>query len=231
MIRTFGLLSVAIAAFCVSGCDLSKKTANTPATSPQLEGSVTEVAATVDKPKSEAEAAAKPPEIGGKGPAWEGLDGTDGKQHSLADLKENKAIAVVFTCNTCPVAVAYEDRLIKLANDYKDKGVAVVAINVNKSKGNDFDAMKHRAEEKSFPFAYLFDPTQQIARDYGATCTPHVFLLDQDRKLAYTGAIDDNMSADEVKQHHLQDAIDAVLAGKAPEVAKTKQVGCGIHYE
>jgi peroxiredoxin len=230
MIRAFGLLSVAVAALVSIGCDQAKKTATTPAAPPsQLAGNVTEVAANVEKPKTEAEA--KAPEVGGKGPAWENLAGTDDKKHSLADLKESKAVAIIFTCNTCPVAKAYEDRLIKLSNDYKDKGVAVVAINVNKDKSNDLDAMKRRAEEKSFPYAYLFDSTQQIARDYGATCTPHVFLLDQDRKVAYMGAIDDEMNADAVKHHHLQDAIDAVLAGKAPEVAKTKQTGCGIHYE
>ena len=158
----------------------------------------------------------KQKQVGDKGPAWKGLDGTDDKKHSLDDLKQSKAMAMVFTCNTCPVAVAYEDRLIKLSTDYKDKGVAIVAINVNKDTSNDLDAMKCLAEEKSFPFAYLFDPSsQQIARDYGATCTPHVFLLDQDRKVAYMGAkIDDEMNADAVKHHHLQDAIDAVLAGK-----------------
>lgn len=230
MIRAFGLLSVAVAALVAIGCDQTKKTATTPVAPPsQLAGNVTEVAANVEKPKTEAEA--KAPVVGDKGPAWEGLTGTDDKKHSLADLKESKAIAIVFTCNECPVAKAYEDRLIKLSSDYKDKGVAVVAINVNKDKRNSLDAMKRRAEEKNFPYAYLFDPTQQIARDYGATCTPHVFLLDQDRKVAYMGAIDDEMNADAVKHHHLQDAVDAVLAGKAPEVTKTLQTGCGIRYE
>lgn len=226
MIRAFGLLSVAVAALIASGCDQAKKSAATPS---PLNDNITQVAAITEKPKAEAEA--KAPEVGGKGPAWENLEGTDGKKHSLADLKESKAIAIIFTCNTCPVAVAYEDRLTKLTNDYKEKGVAVVAINVNKNKANDLDAMKRRAEEKNFPYAYLFDPSQQIARDYGATCTPHVFVLDQDRKVAYMGAIDDNMSAGEVKDHYLQAAIDAVLAGKAPKDTKTKQTGCGIHYE
>lgn len=169
--------------------------------------------------------------IGDSAPAWKDLAGTDDKQHSLKDLEKAKAVAVVFTCNTCPVAQAYEDRLNKLATDYKDKGVAIVAINVNKDPNNSLDAMKQRVEKKGLTYAYLFDPPQQIARDYGATCTPHAFLLDGKHKVVYMGAIDDDMNADSVKQHSLQDAIDAVLAGKEPTVAKTKQFGCGIHYE
>lgn len=169
--------------------------------------------------------------LGDAAPAWKDLAGTDDKQHSLKDLEKSKAVAVVFTCNTCPVAQAYEERLIKLANDYKDKGVAVVAINVNKDPSNSLDAMKQRSEKKGLSYTYLFDPSQQIARDFGATCTPHAFLLDGKRKVVYMGAIDDDMNADSVKQHNLQAAIDAVLAGKEPTVAKTKQFGCGIHYE
>jgi peroxiredoxin len=169
--------------------------------------------------------------IGDKAPTWEGLAGTDDKQHSLKDLEKSKAVAIVFTCNTCPVAVAYEDRLTKLASDYKDKGVSVVAICVNKDERNNLDAMKQRAEQKGLTYHYLTDPSQESARAYGATCTPHVFLLDKERKIAYAGAIDDNMNVDEVKQHSLQDAIDAVLDGKAPTVAETKQFGCGIRYE
>ena len=153
--------------------------------------------------------------VGDKAPAWKELTGTDDKQHSLKDLKKSKAVAVVFTCNTCPVAQAYEERLEKLANDYKEKGVEIVAINVNNDERNNLDAMKQRAEKKGFTYAYIADPSQKVGREFGAVCTPHVFLLDGDRKIAYIGAIDDNMKADSVKQHSLQDAIDAVLAGKA----------------
>jgi peroxiredoxin len=169
--------------------------------------------------------------IGDKAPSWEGLTGTDDKQHSLTDLEKSKAVAVIFTCNTCPVAQAYEDRLTKLATDYKDKGVSIVAICVNKDDRNSLDAMKERVEKKGLTYDYLTDPSQESARAFGATCTPHVFLLDKDRKIAYTGAIDDNMNEDSVKQHSLQDAIDAVLEGKTPAVTETKQVGCGIRYE
>jgi len=167
--------------------------------------------------------------IGDPAPSWSDLPGTDGEQHSTADLKQSKAIAVVFTCNKCPVAVAYEDRLIALANDYQDKGVAVVAINVNKTEN--LDEMKTRAEEKEFPFAYIFDDSQQIAKDYGATNTPHVFLVGKDSKIAYMGAIDDNQKTDKVTENWLRDAIDAVLAGNAPEKPETRQFGCSIKWK
>ncbi len=203
-----------------------------------VEPAAATIEAPLDKPAEAAAAAPadetadkKSAEIGDQGPAWENLAGTDDKQHSLKDLAEAKAVAVIFTCNTCPVAVAYEERMAELTNKYKDQGVVLVAINVNKDSHNDLAAMKERAEKQGFPYAYLFDPSQEIARAYGATVTPHAFLLDGARKIAYIGAIDDNQNVDAVAQHSLQDAIDAVLAGKPPTVATTKQFGCGIRYE
>jgi peroxiredoxin len=169
--------------------------------------------------------------VGDPAPAWAQLEGVDGKKHSLKDLRDAKAIAVVFTTNHCPVAVAYEDRLVELHNKYKDKGVALVAINVNNIEADRLPKMKERAEEKGFEFAYLYDPSQKIGRAFGATVTPHAFLLDGDRKLVYMGAVDDNQNSSEVSKHYLQDAIEAVLAGRAPEPATTKQFGCGIQYE
>jgi len=165
--------------------------------------------------------------IGDAAPKWEGLAGVDEQEHSLADLKGKKAVAVVFTCNNCPVAVAYEDRLKEFAKDYQERGVAVVAINVN--AGEDLAAMKERAKEKEFNFPYVYDESQETAKNYGATCTPHVFLLDKDRKVAYMGSIDDNL--DDPKEHFLRAAADAVLAGKAVEKNVTKQFGCGIKYK
>lgn len=170
-------------------------------------------------------------DIGAPGPKWSKLVGVDDKQHSLDDLKEAKAVVVVFTCNHCPVAVAYEDRLIQLTRDYQDKGVAVVAINVNNLEEDKLPAMKRRAQSKGFNFPYLYDPTQLIGRAYGATVTPHVFLLDGERKLAYKGAIDDNMNADKVTRHYLREALDAVLSGKSPSTPITQQRGCSIKYE
>jgi peroxiredoxin len=169
--------------------------------------------------------------IGDPAPQWTSIVGTDDKPHSLADYKDAKAVVVVFTCNHCPVAKAYQERLVALQKDYKPKGVQVIALCVNKNPGDDLDAMKKRAESAGFNFPYLYDPTQQAGRDYGATCTPHAFLLDKDRKLVYMGAIDDEMHADKVKKHHLRAALDALLDGKTPETPVTLQFGCGIRYE
>jgi peroxiredoxin len=178
---------------------------------------------TKEKPKAAA--------LGDAGPAWSKLEGVDDKAHSLADLKEAKAVLVVFTCNHCPVARAYEDRLSEIYRDYKDLGVELVAINVNNLEDDKLPAMKERAKEKEFKFQYLYDPSQEIGRGYGASVTPHAFILDGKRKVAYMVAIDDNIKADEAKSHYVRDALDAILAGKAPEPAKTKQFGCGIKYE
>jgi peroxiredoxin len=170
-------------------------------------------------------------DIGDAAPQWTGIVGTDDQPHSLADYKASKAVVVVFTCNHCPVAQAYQERLIALQKDYKDKGVQVIAINVNKIPADNFEAMKKRAESAGFNFPYLYDPTQKVGRDYGATCTPHVFVLNKDRKLAYKGAIDDNMHADKVEKHYVQAALDALLDGKTPKTAVTQQKGCSIKYE
>jgi hypothetical protein len=146
-------------------------------------------------------------------------------------LKDAEAVVVVFTCNHCPVAKAYEERLVKLDQDYKNKKVAIVAICLSNSEIDKLPAMKTRAEEKGFEFAYLHDPSQDIGRAFGALVTPHAFILDQDRKLAYQGAIDDSQNADKVTKHSVRDALDAILAGKAPAEAVTNQFGCGIGYE
>jgi peroxiredoxin len=181
--------------------------------------------------KKSADAEQKKLAVGDAAPAWNNLEGVDGKQHSLGEHAGAKAVVVIFTCNHCPVAVAYEDRLVELANDYKDKGVEVVAINVSNMEADKLPAMKERAEEKGIKFDYIYDPSQEIAREYSAAVTPHVFLLDGERNVAYIGAIDDNMDASKASKHFLRDAIDAVLAGSQPQTASTKPVGCGIRYE
>jgi peroxiredoxin len=140
-------------------------------------------------------------------------------------------VAVVFTCNKCPVAVDYEDRLIEYQNEYADKGVQVVAINVNNAEADKLPAMKVRAEEKGYTFPYLYDESQKSAREYGAEVTPHVFLLDTQRKVAYVGPVDDNPDVKQVTKAYLRDATEAVLAGKAPETTEVDPVGCGIQYE
>jgi len=169
--------------------------------------------------------------IGDKAPDWSRIIGVDDKRHSLSEYKRAKVIVTVFTCNHCPVAVAYEDRLVALQKDYKKKGVQVIAVNVNNIPADRLAKMKDRAKAKKFNFPYIYDKTQKIGRDYGAKVTPHVFVLDKNRKIAYMGAVDDNMSVKAVKVRFLREALDALLAGKAPPKTVTKQFGCSIKYE
>jgi peroxiredoxin len=134
-------------------------------------------------------------------------------------------------CNHCPVAQAYEQRLIKLANERRKQGVAFVAISVSDYEADNLEAMKKRATELKLPFAYLHDPTQQIGRKYGALWTPSVFLLDAKRRVVYMGSVDDSMYPEKVDRRFLKDAIDAVLAGKPVNIEETKPAGCPIDYE
>ena len=161
---------------------------------------------------------------GEKAPAVKGLVGVDGKECNLGDSKA-KVTVVCFTCNICPVAVAYEDRFIEFTKKYKDKGVEFVAINANK-KTEDLAAMKTRAEEKGFNFPYVFDKTGTSATEFGATKTPHIFVLDSNGVVKYVGAFDNDQKSP--TKHYVADAVDAVLSGKNPTVAQTKAVGCGI---
>ncbi len=170
-------------------------------------------------------------DIGQAAPSWSDLIGTDDKRHSLDEHRTAKAVVVVFTCNHCPVAKAYEDRLLTLHAKYRDKGVALVAISVSQLETDGLPEMKKRATAKKYGFSYLHDATQKIGHAYGAASTPQVFLLDEARKVAYMGKIDDSLHAEKVNEQFLADAIDAVLAGKRPEVTETKPTGCPIDYE
>ena len=169
--------------------------------------------------------------IGDPAPKFKGVIGIDDKKHSLSDFKDPKLVVLVFTCNHCQVASAYEKRLVALQDAYKTKGVQVVAVNVNNIEPARLDKMKQRAKDRKFNFPYLYDSSQKMGREYGATVTPHVFVLDQKRKVVYIGAIDDKMNADQVKKTFLRNAIDALLDGKKPPEAVTKQFGCSIKYE
>ena len=171
-------------------------------------------------------------EIGAAAPDFRDLPGVDGENHSLSDFAPAKALVLVFTCNHCPVAVANEERLIALQRDFASRGVQVVAINVNNLPEDKLEPMKQHAQEHGFNFPYLFDSSQASGRAYGATVTPHVFLLDGQRRVVYMGAIDDNaMEPEKVTKHYLRDAVEAVLAGKAPPQPETRQKGCGIRYD
>jgi len=163
------------------------------------------------------------------------LPGVDGKNHSLKELEDKKALVVIFSCNHCPYAQAYEGRIMEIQKDYSPKGVQVVSINSNedvKHPEDSFDNMVKRAKEKNFNFLYLRDESQQVARDYGATHTPHIFLFNQKHELSYTGKIDDNWEEPgKVKQQYLRAALDAVLAGKAPSEPETFAIGCTIKWK
>lgn len=159
------------------------------------------------------------------------LKGVDGKMHSLADEKKANGYIVIFTCNHCPYSVAYEDRIIELHNKYAKKGYPVIAINPNDpeiNKDDSFDKMKVRAKEKKFPFQYLFDEGQKVYPVYGATKTPHVYLLNKDKKVIYIGSIDDASEIKDVKVKYLENAIEANIAGKEISPNVTKAIGCGI---
>src|SRR5438093_401190 len=159
------------------------------------------------------------------------LVGVDGLNHALKDLAEAKILVLVFTCNHCPTAQYYEERLKQLVSDYKDKGVAVVAIMPNDPKSvrldelgwtdlsDSFDEMKIRAHDQNFNFPYLYDgDTEVVARAYGPVATPHVFVFDSGRKLRYVGAMDDSERVQQVTKHYVRDALDTLLLGREPEM-------------
>lgn len=160
------------------------------------------------------------------------LKNVNGDMISLSGMTDAKGYIVTFTCNTCPYAVDYEDRLIALHKKYAPMGYPVVAINPNDpevKEGDSFKAMQVRAEEKSFPFEYVFDDGQEVFPKYGATRTPHVFLLDKEMTVKYIGAIDDNHEDENlVKVKYVENAIGAMEAGNNPDPSFTKAVGCGI---
>lgn len=171
--------------------------------------------------------------IGDKAPDWKTLPDVDGKKISLNNLKKKNVVVLAFICNSCPYAVDYEDRLIAFAKKHsgKESKVALVAVNVNKVDEDLPARMKEKAEQKGFKFPYLFDETQQIAKDYGAGFTPEFFVLNKDRKVVYMGAMDDSPNADKVKHSYVEEAVTATLAGKLPEVRETVPIGCRIRIE
>jgi peroxiredoxin len=180
-------------------------------------------------------------EIGQSAPDFE-LPGVDGKTYGLDDFKAAKILVIIFTCNHCPTAQAYEDRIIELHKDYKDREVALVAISPNDPKavrldelgysdlGDSLDEMKIRAKDKGFTFPYLFDgQTQKTSMAYGVLATPHVFIFNKQRKLCYVGRVD-NSDIGEVTSHDARNAIDALLAGKPIAVSTTRVFGCSTKW-
>ncbi len=160
------------------------------------------------------------------------LKSTDGEMVSMKSYPDAKGYIIIFTCNHCPYAIAYEDRIIDLHNEWAQKGYPVIAINPNDPEvqpDDSFMKMKERAGEKNFPFKYVLDKGQKVYPKFGAERTPHVFLVDEDRILRYIGAIDNNYkSAEAADEHYVRDAISALEAGKDPNPAITKAIGCTI---
>lgn len=181
--------------------------------------------------------------IGASAPDFK-LPGVDGKTYTLASFKNANILVIIFTCNHCPTAQAYQDRIIKLTDDYKNKGVAVVAIMPNDpdaitpselnytDMGDTFEEMKIRSKEKHFNFPYLYDgATQKTAEAYGPVATPHVFIFDKQRKLRYEGRIDDvEKPTGTPKNYDTRNAIEALLNNKEVPVATTKVFGCSIKW-
>jgi peroxiredoxin len=180
--------------------------------------------------------------IGAAAPDFD-LPGVDGRTHSLKEYADARALVIVFTCNHCPTAQAYEDRLQKLHDDFAPKGAALVAISPNDPKAvrldelgytdlsDSLEEMKIRARERHFTFPYLYDgDTQAVSHLYGPTATPHVFVFDRARKLRFAGRVDDGENPAKVTVSDARNAIDAVLAGKPVPVEKTKVFGCSIKW-
>jgi peroxiredoxin len=160
------------------------------------------------------------------------LQNIDDSWITLSEYVGELGVIVIFTCNTCPYAQLYEDRIIGLHNRFSAKGYPVLAINPNdpvQKAGDSFDKMKSRSKEKRFPFPYVMDAEQTVYPKFGATNTPQVFLLDADLRLRYSGAIDDNpQNPEAVKVNYVENAIEALMINEEPNPAKTKAIGCGI---
>ncbi|MFK7933767.1 MAG: thioredoxin family protein [Saprospiraceae bacterium] len=170
-------------------------------------------------------------EVGDTAPDFK-LKNIDGKMVSLSDYPDAKGFVITFTCNTCPFAVMYEDRFVELHNKYAKRGYPVIAINPNDPEvkvGDNFAAMKARAKEKNFPFAYVLDEGQKVYPQFGATRTPHIYVLDANRTVQYIGALDDNaQDATQVTERYVENAIAKLVAGQKPDPAMTKAIGCTI---
>lgn len=166
------------------------------------------------------------------------LKNVDGKIISLSDFKDANGFIIAFTCNSCPIAQLYEQRIIDLHKEYAPQGYPVIAINPNdpvKQPGDSFEEMQKRAGEKNYPFPYLIDATQEITKTYGATNTPHMYVLQKDGDqyvVKYIGAIDNNPKEPEkATKKYINDALDALIEGREVPVEETKAVGCSIKWK
>lgn len=172
--------------------------------------------------------------IGGPAPNFQ-LLGVDGKEYSLETFKDKKVLVIIFSCNHCPYVQAYEGRMIQIQKNYVDKGAQFALINSNEDQNypeDSFEEMVKRAKIIGYPFPYLRDESQGVAKAYRATHTPHLFVFDQERYLRYTGKIDDNhQNPQAVQRHYLREALDALLSGKEVLEPSTHAIGCTIKWK
>ena len=171
--------------------------------------------------------------IGESAPDFRDLLGTDGRKYSLADFADVPTLVLVVSCNHCPYVQSYEDRMIAIQRDYRDRGVGFVAVNSNDDRDypeDNYENMIKRASEKGFNFPYLRDANHSLARALSAVCTPEIFAFDRDRRLVYHGRIDDSRDPAMVTTHDLRNALDAIVAGKKPQVTETRPFGCSIKW-
>jgi peroxiredoxin len=171
--------------------------------------------------------------LGTEAPQFD-LPGVDGKSHSLDSYADAEALVLVQSCNHCPYVQAWENRLSAITSEYGDRGVRVVAVNSNDTERypeDSFEEMRSRASARGFPFDYLYDESQALARELGSERTPEVFVYDRDRRLVYHGAIDDSRDETAVEQQYLRDALDAVLSGEDRALAETRPVGCTVKWK
>jgi peroxiredoxin len=176
----------------------------------------------------------KPISLGMPAPDFRDLPGADGKRYSLADFGGRKALVVIFSCNHCPYVQAYEDRINAIARDYAPSGVAVIAINANDVAtypDDSLEEMTTRAGAKRFAFAYVRDDAQEVARAYGAECTPEVFIVGAAGTICYHGGIDDNYrEPSQVTKRYLRNALDDLVAGRPIAEPETRALGCSIKW-
>jgi peroxiredoxin len=177
--------------------------------------------------------AAEPLQVGEAAPDFELAD-TAEKAHRLSEFAGPAATVVVWTCNHCPYALAWHDRIVEAARDYAGRGVSFVAVNSNDPErypADSFDAMRERIERERWPFPYLHDPTQDVARAFGARVTPDVFVLDPERRLRYRGAPDADYSDPSQGGAWLREALEHLIAGKPPPREQTEPVGCSVKWK
>ncbi|MFN0018086.1 MAG: thioredoxin family protein [Pirellulaceae bacterium] len=163
---------------------------------------------------------------------WSELPGVDGRKHSMAEFDKCEVVVIATTCNHCPIAIEYYERMKEFSLRYcgKEGKVALVAVSLSNLETDRLPRMKQMAKRQGFNFPYLYDESQELGKSLGATNTPQFFVLDRNRLLVYRGAWDDNLNATHVQRTYVVDAIEALLAGKSPSVAETKAKGCPIDY-